>query len=355
MKFSICIPNYNYELYLGRTIRSVLDQENVDLEILVSDNASTDGSLNVARGFQDPRIRVRVNALNVGFSANLDRAARMADGDYMIMLSSDDLILPDALATYQALLGRVSGPERGVVISATWNVISSNDEPVGRDGPHPELWTAADRVPELEKLAGGPTYRVSGEELLRRCLLRMKNPFNFAATCYSRVLYDAVEGYGGNRLMNPDKAFHWKLLTVAESAYFVDRPLFAYRVHSTNQKSQESAMSALKYMVDEYVSTLELDSGLLARLGLSRDEVLDAFVEYDVARHGLATLATDGRVRARRILDFGRAAYPTHVRRNRRARILRLLLALGPIGQKLAERTYRLRQNGTTKSNQMLQ
>ena len=40
MKFSICIPNYNYGRYLGRTIQSVLDQQGADFELLVSDNAS---------------------------------------------------------------------------------------------------------------------------------------------------------------------------------------------------------------------------------------------------------------------------------------------------------------------------
>jgi glycosyltransferase involved in cell wall biosynthesis len=352
MKFSICIPNYNYERYLGRTIQSVLDQQDADFEVLISDNSSTDGSLKVARSFADPRIQVRVNAMNVGFSANLDRAARMAGGDYLIMLSSDDLILPGALATYEALLAKISGDQRDAVISSTWNVISSDDAPIGRDGPKPEIWTAADRLPELDDLAGGPVYRVAGDELLRRCMRRMRNPFNFAATCYSRALYERVEGYGGNRLMNPDKAFHWKLLSVAKEGYFVDRAWFAYRVHDTNQQSQESAASALKFLVDEYVSTLELEAGLLARIGISRDEVLDAFVEYDIGRHGLATLARGGRQRARRILQFGRAVYPRHVRRNRRAKTLALLLALGPVGQKLAERAYRARgsMNGTPKS-----
>ena len=70
---------------------------------------------------------------------------------------------------------------------------------------------------------------MAADELLRRCLAQMNNPFNFAATCYPRRLYQAVEGYGAGRLINPDKYFHWKLLAVAERAYFVDRPLFAYR------------------------------------------------------------------------------------------------------------------------------
>ncbi len=348
MKFSICIPNYNYERYLGRTIQSVLDQHGVDFEVLLSDNASTDGSLDVVRRFQDARIHIHVNAVNVGFSANLDRAARMAAGDFMIMLSSDDLIRPAALSTYEALLGQIHNSGGRTIVSATWDVISSTDEAIGRDGPNPELWYSADRVAELEKVVGGPVYRVPGDELLRRCLRRMKNPFNFATTCYSRTLYEAVEGYGGGRCLNPDKWFNWKALGAVEAAYFVDLPLFAYRWHGDNQTAQESATSALRYLVDEYVSTLELDAAVLKRIGLPREAVQEAFVEYDVVRHALATLARGQRVRARRILDFGRAAFPQQVRRNRKALALRALLALGPVGQKIAERAYRSHrgQNG---------
>ena len=84
---------------------------------------------------------------------------------------------------------------------------------------------------------------------------------------------------------------------------------------------------------------------MLARVGISRESVFESFVENDIGRHGLATLAKGQRAKARRILDFGRAAYPVQVRRNRYARALRTLLALGPVGQKIASRLYRSYQS----------
>jgi glycosyltransferase involved in cell wall biosynthesis len=352
MKLSICIPNYNYERYLGRTIQSILDQQDPDVEILVSDNASTDGSVALVKSFADPRIRLHVNACNVGFGGNLDRSASMATGDLMIMLSSDDLMRSGALAAYRTLFEHLGTRGRRAIASASWDVIDPQDKVTGQTGPDPSLWTPADRHADLEKLLGAPVYAVACPELLGRCLRQMKNPFNFAATVYARELYQSVEGYGAGRLFNPDKWFHWKVLGTADMAYFVDRRLFAYRWHGDNQAAQESATSALKFLVDEYVSTLELDADMLAKTGLSRDAVLDAFVEYDIARHGLATLARGQRQRARRILDFGRAAYPLHVRRNRHARALAALLSLGPLGQRIAARAYRSYQgqNGQPKS-----
>jgi glycosyltransferase involved in cell wall biosynthesis len=336
MKFSICIPNYNYEAYLGRTLDSVLTQSHADLEVLVSDNASTDGSVSVIRARQDARVQLRVNRCNVGFSGNLDRAARMATGDVIIMLSSDDLIRPGTLARYQTLFAEL-GPEWSQsIVCSTWDVVDPQDRITGSGGPNPLLWKAEDRVPELERALGAPVYRVAGEELLRRSIRHMLNPFNFAATAYPRTLYDAIEGYGGGRLMNPDRWFHWRLLSVAKAAYFVDAPLFAYRVHSANQTAQQAGTGALKYLVDEYLSTLELDARLLERLGLSRVDVVRFFVDNDIGRHGLSTLARGDRVRARRILGFGWSVYPDAVVRNPRSWALASLLVLGPLGERVA-------------------
>jgi hypothetical protein len=219
-------------------------------------------------------------------------------------------------------------------------VIDSDDHITGEHLPDPLLWKDADRAPHLDSVAGGAVYEVVAHDLLRRCLSTMRSPFNFAATCYPRALYAAVEGYGGGRTINPDKWFHWKILAHADRAYFVDRKLFAYRWHGENQAALENSASALKFLVDEYVSTLDVDSRLLAQLSLSRDDLVRAFVEYDIARHGLATLARGQRTRAKRVLRFGQAVYPSFVRKNRKAWALKSLLALGPVGRQIARKAY---------------
>lgn len=339
MKFSVCIPNYNYARYLPRTVQSVLDQQGPELEILFSDNASTDDSVAVVRRFNDPRIKIHQNACNIGFAGNVDRSAHMATGDLMMLLSSDDLVRPGALACYQKLFDHLGADGQSAIVSASWDIIDAEDHFIRYQGPHRSVWFESDRQPELEQLLEAKVYGVPAQEMLRRCLLNMRNPFNFAATCYASTLFHQVEGYG-SRLVNPDKWFHWRVLCVANMAYFIDKKLFAYRWHASNQTAQQAANDSLKYMVDDYTSTLELDATALSRAGISQDELLRAFVEYDVARHGLATLAGGNRRRARRILDFGRAAYPDYVRRNSKARLLKLLLAMGPLGQFFAARAY---------------
>jgi glycosyltransferase involved in cell wall biosynthesis len=346
MKFSVCIPNYNYAQYLGRTLDSVLGQTGVELEIAISDNASTDASVEVMRGKQDARIQVAVNPCNVGFAGNLDRAARLARGDVMLMLSSDDLMRAGTLATYARLYETLGADAGRAVITASSEIIDPADTVTGRIGPDAETWRPGDLVSGLPVAAGVRVYRVEGAELLRRCLGTMKNPFNFLATAYPRAVYERVGGYGGGRLINPDKWFHWKLCGAGTVCYYVDAPLFAYRVHPNNQTAQQAASGALKLLIDDYASVIEVDGKLLEQLGLSRAEVEKAFVERDIARHGLAELARGRTVKARRILGFGTAVYPGHALRNQKLWALAGLCAIGPIGQKVAARLYerKLRQ-----------
>lgn len=339
MKFSICIPNYNYEKYLAATIGSILAQR-ADFEILVSDNASTDRSVEIVKALADERIKVRVNQANVGFAGNLDRAARMATGDLVNMLSSDDVMLPGALETYARLFQVV---EADAVVTSSVQVIDSEGRQTGALGPDPLLWKPSDLVMGLPAGEGVRVYRVEAAELLRRCLESVRNPFHFLATVYPRRLYERIEGYGGGRVINPDKWFHWRLLGVASHAYYVDAPLYAYRWHASNQTAQQKASGALKYLVDEYVSSFEIDAKLLERAGLKREEVERAFVEFDIARHGLATLARGEVEKARRILLFGMSAYPRHARKNWKLWAL-AGLSLMPLGERVAKLAYERRR-----------
>ena len=62
---SIVLPSYNYEQYVGETIRSVLNQTYECFELVIIENASTDGSLNEIKKFKDSRIRLYTLSKNI--------------------------------------------------------------------------------------------------------------------------------------------------------------------------------------------------------------------------------------------------------------------------------------------------
>ena len=337
MKFSICIPNYNYGRYVGETICSALDQE-AEVEVLVVDNDSTDESVAAVEAIDDSRVHLRRNRWNVGFAGNLDRACLGATGDRMILLSSDDLAGPRALGTYASLARELGAAAEHAVFCSSVHVVDSAGAITGWQGYDPRLWADAKEDKELSTALGARVLRVPARVLLTRALSHLRNPFNFAATCYPRKLYDAVEGYGGGALINPDKVFAWKLLSVAEDVFWVDEPLFSYRVHEANQTAQQLQSGALKHLIDQYRSTFDTAPLTLSVAGFSRDDLADAFIEHDVALRGLQLVADGQRELARRYRDFGRAAYAELYKQSRRVLLLRVALALGPLGTFIASR-----------------
>ncbi|BDG07085.1 glycosyltransferase family 2 protein [Anaeromyxobacter paludicola] len=91
---SFIVLSYNYEKYIGQTIRSILGQTFQDFELLVVDDVSQDASLDVIRSFDDPRIRVHVNDRNLGATASYNRSVSLARGEYLSLVDADDWIDP---------------------------------------------------------------------------------------------------------------------------------------------------------------------------------------------------------------------------------------------------------------------
>ena len=330
---SVCIPNYNYEDYLGETIQSVLDSKYPDFEIVLADNASTDSSIAVVEGFQrkvgPDKIRYKINARNVGFAGNLDEVGGMCKGDHMIMLSSDDLMMPEALPTYAKMMAEIEGR---IVLSSSWDIIDSEGNKIDRDGPDPAIWKSTDLDQEWSKLLGYPVYKVAADELLKRCLLKVSTPFHFCTTCYRRADYLSVDGYGKGRLINPDKWFHWKLLTEVEFAYYLDSSLFSYRWHANNQTAQQHNSGHLKYLLDEYRGVIEIPDSMLDVAGLSRDQFHHSFIQNDILKHGLGELSRGLWRKANRVFHFGKATFPALMRQSKLSYVLRGLIMLGPVG-----------------------
>lgn len=94
---TIAIPNYNYAHYLSETISSVLNQTFKNFELLISDNCSSDNSIEVIKQYNDPRIKWWKNETNVGVYPNWDLLYKKAKGKYFKLLQADDWLHKDFL------------------------------------------------------------------------------------------------------------------------------------------------------------------------------------------------------------------------------------------------------------------
>jgi glycosyltransferase involved in cell wall biosynthesis len=90
-KISVCITVYNREEYITQCIESVLAQDYKNIEIIISDNCSTDKSVEIIKNFlSDKRIKFYQNESNIGMYRNFDLVACYSTGDYIAYLNADD-------------------------------------------------------------------------------------------------------------------------------------------------------------------------------------------------------------------------------------------------------------------------
>jgi len=109
---SVIIPLHNAEPFVGSAVRSVLEQTWPDLEVILVDDGSTDGSLEQCKALTDPRIRL-IRQPKRGASAARNLGIRAARGRYLAFLDADDCWKPDKLQRHLDVLER----ERSIGLS----------------------------------------------------------------------------------------------------------------------------------------------------------------------------------------------------------------------------------------------
>jgi glycosyltransferase involved in cell wall biosynthesis len=108
---SIIIPTYNGAKFIAKAIESALAQNYPNLEIIISNNCSTDGTEDLVKKYlDDPRIRYSKNATNIGMIPNFRKATyELARGEYLTYVSSDDyLVDPDFISDCMTLINKYS-------------------------------------------------------------------------------------------------------------------------------------------------------------------------------------------------------------------------------------------------------
>lgn len=106
-RVSVCIPVYNGAQYVERAVESVLRQAMGDWELVICDNASTDGTADRCRRFRDPRVRYLFSPEHTGQAGNFNRCLAAATGEFITMLHADDCLLPGFFETRLGVLGRM--------------------------------------------------------------------------------------------------------------------------------------------------------------------------------------------------------------------------------------------------------
>jgi glycosyltransferase involved in cell wall biosynthesis len=102
-KVTVCIPTYNGEKYLSKTLESVVAQTGVDLEIIIGDDLSSDSSLNIAEEFAHRHTEhqwcLLCSESRRGMAGNWNECLQAATGDFIKVIGQDDLLYAEALSS----------------------------------------------------------------------------------------------------------------------------------------------------------------------------------------------------------------------------------------------------------------
>src|SRR5579871_1624568 len=123
---SVTIVTYNSGRFIRRCLESVLEQKYPNLEVIIVDNASTDGTVDILEQFSD-RCRIHYNDENIGFAAAQNQAISLSSGEWVLTLNPDVLLLPNFI---QALVdaGQMD-PKVGTVCGKLLAILATFDLP----------------------------------------------------------------------------------------------------------------------------------------------------------------------------------------------------------------------------------
>ena len=223
---SICVPAYNAAPWIGEAIESALAQTWENFELVVCDDASVDGTLEVIESYSDPRLRVHMKAARLGKSGNQNRATALSTGAYVKFLHADDKLLPTCLEEMVALA--LEDESIGLVFAAREVEVADDVDP---DWRH----TYARPHEGFAELA-----RINDGRSLFKQLVRSELEENWigepTAVMVSRRALARTGGFS-ERIHQIEDLDLWLRILLTYRAGFIDRPLCVYRHHSRSSTS----------------------------------------------------------------------------------------------------------------------
>ena len=250
---SVCIPTYNGAKYIAQTIESILNQTFTDFEVIVSDDGSSDQTLEIVSSFNDQRI-VRIDRLSkVGAEANWNNAVATASASLVKLVCQDDLLYPQCLEVEVQTMSKSEHQD----VSFCFHL---------RD-----FVTPNSRKLSARRVGYSNLQKYSKTEILTKVVRSGGNPIGEPMAVTMRKLsLNSAGKFRGDYVIDLDM---WSKLSDQGSALFIEQHLSAFRISKTSwtsnlKKSQLSSVRALS-------KKLQIDSdGAITKFDLLRGQIV---------------------------------------------------------------------------------
>lgn len=198
---TVVIPAYNAESTIYEAIESICSQSYKNLEIIVVDDGSTDGTLNIIKGFKDKRILI-LTQKNLGVSKALNNAISIANGSMIVRMDSDDISHPDRIMQQASFMKKNKDV---VLLGCSINYIDKNGQ----------------------YLARGFSL-VNHKEIAK--VIDVSNPFNHPTVIFKKEIFLKTTKYDENLSGLFEDHYLWKEMLALGKVANLHFPLVNYRL-----------------------------------------------------------------------------------------------------------------------------
>lgn len=223
---SVLICAYNVEKYFAQSLAAVVNQTWCNLDILIVDDGSTDGTLAIAQRFQeqDGRIKILAQAQNSGLipslNIGLDELAKSGMGEYIARTDADDIAAPDWI---EKIVGEME-KDRSIIAMGAWLEVLSEEKDgnrLARHHEHGKIWKKPTRHEDIADF------------------FPFGNPIHNNTMIMRRSVIDGGLRYNTERDWAEDYQFWYDVSKLGRLAYYPEA-LVKYRLHANQVSSKYS-------------------------------------------------------------------------------------------------------------------
>ena len=237
-KISVCIPVYNGKSFLEESLDSVLSQTYADLQILIVDDGSTDGSVELIQEFasRDSRIELHVNAHNLGLVGNWNKCIELASGEWVKFQFQDDTMKEDALEKMLSLAN--DSKVRLVLTDREYVANSKSDNRTLRK--YGKVKKLSYFIPETRVVQPDEMCEIANVDLFQ---------YNFLGEpILGLIRKDIFNSYGTfDELFKQLVDFEfWLRIAVNEPIGFINEKLHIFRLHGDSQTTKNNNVKGVR-------------------------------------------------------------------------------------------------------------
>lgn len=269
---SVVVISYNSSKTIEETLDSIRNQTYSPLELIISDDASPDDTVNIAKAWMKKnrsrfvRAEILVAEKNGGIPVNLNRGIAVSNGEFLKSIAADDILLPNCISDNVAFMQ--ANPEAKIVFS---KIREFHDEPQGNRFFSEK--TAPASVPNFFNLSAKEQH----DELLNECCCNAPTAFfktNFIKSSPYSVLYPAMEDWP-------------KWINATNSGvklFFLDKETVFYRVGDSVSSTAASVFYSSRFMDSRKLFYLHELRSELTKRGMKklRAKYDREFLRYDL-------------------------------------------------------------------------